>query len=427
MGKCKHLIVGCGPAALAAVQAIRGLRPQDEIKLVSREDCLPYSPAALPYLFSKELKEPDFFAKGEECLRAMDAHFVRGKEVTEIVPETRQVQYRDGQREKFDKLLMATGSQPWVPAVEGIEKVPFHTLRTFKDYKKIQETLPTKQTMVIYGAGLVAVELAEKLTLAGHAVTIIARSSLLRRYFSSPITKTLQEELTKHGVKVLLNSPLQGVRKRRGQLILALPGGEALTADQLLIATGVDPNRLGSASMAIVGGGVQTGRHMETLVPDVYAAGDVAAAPAFFGGINGVNPILPEALEQGKVAGYNMAGQKKEYRGWIPWNLLRCFGQYFFNIGLTGPGIEETAKVVERGEGRASFRMIFQGHSLIGVECSHRAFVSPGVFGYLITRRVPVEGYHDLLSNKPMETANWLMRNHRRSQSASLTAHPGGK
>ncbi|MBM4330660.1 MAG: NAD(P)/FAD-dependent oxidoreductase [Deltaproteobacteria bacterium] len=427
MGKCKHLIVGCGPAALAAVQAIRGLRPKDEIKLVSREDCLPYSPAALPYLFNEELKESDFFAKGEDCLRAMDAQLVRGKEATELIPETRQIQYRDGQREEFDKLLIATGSQPWVPVVDGLGKISFYTIRTFKDYKKIQEALQTKQAIVIYGAGLVAVELAEKLTLGGHSVTIIARSSLLRRYFASQITKTLQDELTKQGVKVLLNSTLKWVRKRRGKLVLGLPSGDALTADQLLIATGVDPNRLGSSSLAIVGGGVQTGRHMETPVPDVYAAGDVAAAPAFFGGENGVNPILPEALEQGKVAGYNMAGQKAEYRGWMPWNLLRCFGQYFFNIGLTGTGIEETAEVVERGEGGESFRMIFKDHYLIGVECSNRTFMNPGVFGYLITRRVPVKGYKDLLSNKPMETANWLMRNHRRSQSASFTAHPGGK
>ena len=417
----KHLIIGCGPAALTAAQAIRSISPNDEIKVVTREICLPYSPAALPYLLSGELKEARLFAKGEGCLKAMRAELIRGQEVCELLPEKKQVKYGDGQKEEYDKLLIATGSHPWVPPVEGLEGISFYTFRTFNDFKKIQDSLGTRRTIAIYGAGFVAVELAEKLTLSGHSVLMIARSSLLRKYFGLPIRNVLQETLTKQGVRIFTDSPLRSVHQNNQSLILTMNGGRTLAVDLFIAATGVVPNALGPAFIPGAAGGLQTGRSMETNLPDVYAAGDVACAPSFFDNSQGVNPILPEAIEQGKVAGYNMAGQKTEYRGWIPWNFLRCFNFHAFNIGLTGSGIAQTAEVVEREEANGFLRLILKDHFLIGVECFNQPSLNPGVFGYLITRRVPVDEHKELLLRKPMETASYLMVRHRRSQSGAFT------
>ena len=417
----KHLIIGCGPAAMEAAQAIRSASPDDEIKLVTRESCHPYSPAALPYLLSGELKETRLFTKGEDGLKAMRVELMRGREVSELIPEKKQVKYGDGQKEGYDKLLIATGSHPWVPPLEGLEGVPFHTFRTFNDFKKIQGSLGARRTIAIYGAGFVAVELAEKLALSGHSILMFARSSLLRKYFGLPVRNVLQETLTKQGVQIFSDSPLQSVRKNNQGLIVTMNGGKTLNADLLIAATGVVPNALGSAFIPGVAGGLQTGRRMETNLPDVYAAGDVAGAPSFFDGAHGVNPILPEAVEQGKVAGYNMAGEKSEYRGWIPWNFLRCFDFHAFNIGLTGSGIAKTADVVEQKDGAGYLRLIVQDRLLIGVECFNQPSISPGVFGYLITRRVPVDEHKALLLKKPMETTSYLMARHRRSQSGAFT------
>ena len=264
-------------------------------------------------------------------------------------------------------------------------------------------------------------ELAEKLTLSGHSVLMIARSSLLRRYFGLPIRNFLQETLTKRGVRIFTDSPLRSVRQNNQSLTLTMDGGQTLAAELLVAATGVAPNALGSNLIPAVAGGLQTGRYMETILPDVYAAGDVASAPSFFDDAHGVNPILPEAIEQGKVAGYNMAGQKTEYRGWIPWNFLRCFDFHAFNIGLTGSAIAEKAEVIERAEGNGFLRLVLKDHLLIGAECFNRLSISPGVFGYLITRRVPVDGHKELLLRKPMETASYLMVRYRRSQSGVFT------
>jgi phenylglyoxylate dehydrogenase epsilon subunit len=417
----KHLIIGCGPAALAAAQAIRSVSVDDEIKLVTRESSPPYSPAALPYLLSAELEELKLFAKGEDYLKATRAELVCGREAVELLPDKKQVKYGDGGREDYDRLLIATGSHPWVPAVEGLDAAPFHTFRTFTDFKKIQDTLRTPRTIALYGAGFVAVELAEKLNLSGHSVVMIARSSLLRRYFGLPIRNFLRETLTKRGVRIFTDSPLRSVRQNNQSLTLTMDGGHTLAAEVLIAATGVAPNALGSEIIPVVAGGLQTGRSMETILPDVYAAGDVASAPSFFDAAHAVNPILPEAIAQGKVAGYNMAGQKTEYRGWLPWNFLRCYDFHVFNIGLTGSGTAGKAEIVEREEGDGFLRLVLKDHLLIGAECFNRPSISPGVFGYLITRRVPVDEHKDLLLKKPMETASYLMGRHRRSQSGVFT------
>ncbi len=421
MGKLRHVIIGCGPAAMSAVEAIRHVTQEDEIKIITREDTPPYSPAALPYLLSNELEEPGFFAKGEEQLESMNAHLLRGKEVVELVSETSQVQYQDGQFEGYDKLLIATGAHPRVPAIEGIENIPFLTFTTSRDFKKIEPILNNRLRISIYGAGQISVELAEKLAIAGHAVSVIVRSIVLRRYFGPTIINRLKETMEGRGVQILTQSTITAVEKHQDKIILTLNTRQELETDLLIIATGVIPNTSGFSAIPIIDEGLKTGKYMETSIPNVHAAGDVAAAPSFFDGRHGINPILPEAIEQGKIAGYNMAGEKVAYRGWISTNWLRCFDQYAFNMGLTGPGIEESSEVVEEGNGHVYRRLVFRDSCLIGIECLNIEPIHPGIFGYLITRRLPVGGYEDLLLNKPVETAAMLMARHRRTQSGTFS------
>jgi hypothetical protein len=100
---------------------------------------------------------------------------------------------------------------------------------------------------------------------------------------------------------------------------------------------------------------------------------------------------------------------------------LRCFDFHAFNIGLTGSEVAQTAEVVEQEDGNGFLRLILKDHLLIGVECFNQPSINPGVFGYLITRRVPVDEHKDLLLRRPMETASYLMVRHRRSQSGVFT------
>ncbi|WP_371372851.1 NAD(P)/FAD-dependent oxidoreductase [Sporomusa aerivorans] len=406
---CKHLIIGAGPAALAAAQAIRTNDKSAEITLVTREETLPYSPAVLPYLLSQELTETELFSKGQELLAALDVKLIRGKEVTTLLHETSEVRFSDGTRAAYDKLLIASGARPQVPPIEHLAPDQIYTFRTYADFARLQKTLEKKQTIAIYGAGLVAVEAAEKLCEAGHKVIIIARSSLLRKYFSSNHVSVLEQAFQKHGATILANTTLNAVKLTGNQLELVINSGDKLVVDRLIVATGVAANLVANTEIPVVEGGLQVNHHMQTNLPNVYAAGDVAAAPSFFDGRHAPCPILPEAVFQGTVAGANMAGKKMEYAGWIPGNYLRCFDENLFSIGLTGPQAEAGYQTLEKQSGNTSLKLLFQDEYLVGSEALNLKNIHPGVFLNLIRNRIPVRQYQELLLAKPRETACWIM------------------
>lgn len=416
MDQQKHLIIGAGPAALAAAQAIRRTDKAALITLVSREETLPYSPAVLPYLLSKELFEKDLFTKGRDILEASNVKLIRGKEVAEILPQTNEVRFKGGGREGYDKLLIATGASPQVPCIGNLPAEETYTFRTYRDFERLYKTLDQKLDIAIYGAGLVAVEVAEKLCLSGHKVTIIARSSLLRKYLTPATVEVLTKTFQQHGTEIITKSNLVSATKTSGKLELLLSNGQALTADRLIVATGVTPNMLKGNTMTLTEGGLKVGRHLETDLPNVYAAGDVASAPSFFDGRNAPCPILPEAVVQGTVAGSNMAGEKVEYIGWIPGNYLRCFGENIFSIGMTGLETEAGYEQLVSKTGKNSLRLLFKHGYLVGVEGLNVKQIHPGVYLYLIREKVPVHKYQELLLSKPRETACWLMLQHRRTQ-----------
>src|SRR4030042_5116137 len=98
----KHLIIGCGTAALSAAKKIRSIAREDEIKLVTMEDCLPYSPASLPYLLSGRLKEDSLWVTNDPLLQEWRFDLARGKEVVGLKVDQKGGIYQDGGQERYD-------------------------------------------------------------------------------------------------------------------------------------------------------------------------------------------------------------------------------------------------------------------------------------------------------------------------------------
>lgn len=412
MNETTHLIIGAGPAALAAAQAIRARDKSGAITLLTREEVSPYSPAALPYLISGELSAPNLFAKGEAALRNLGVDIAKGREVSAILAGEHKVECADGTKIAYDKLLIATGARPQIPPGPFPVSDRIHVFRTYADFERLAGTLGQKAHVAIFGAGLVAVEAAEKLGLAGHRVTMIARSSLLRKYFRPENVAVVEQSFTKAGATIVKGATLTSARLDGDKVMLTLSDGQEIAADQLIVATGVVPNDVANPDLVRIDGSLEVGRGMETALPDVWAAGDVAAAPSFFDDRPAACPILPEAVAQGRIAGANMAGEKLAYSGWVACNTLRSFEHSLFSIGLAGTGDGETVTV---GDARANISLTLKGEVLVGAEALNMNHVHPGVFLYLIREKVPVKRHWDLLLQKHRETAAWLMLAHRKA------------
>lgn len=397
----KHLIIGSGPAALSAVEAIRRVSQDDEIKVVSREDGLPYLPSALPYLLAGRTTEERLFPRGMAYFEKHRVTFVRGLEAERIVPEQRQVVYRSGQTDAYDRLLIACGAGP----VGGEGALEFHTLA---DYRRLVSMLKPGVEVAVLGAGLVAVELAVALVERGVKVTIIGRGRPLRAYFDEKPGAYIAQALSGHGIDVKTGLAVTQVKEARGGYQIVCRDGQVIKASVVVSCMGVRPRlEVVQGSGIAVNQGILVDRRMRTNVEDVYAAGDVAEAPSFLDGRPGISAILPNAIGQGAVAGTNMAGGQCEHEGWLPMNLLTLDGKLIFSIGTAMP---DGGELMEKSDeaNRKFERLAFRDGRLVGAMFVN-VDVDPGVFTCLIKKRLDVGKHRQALFERPRRVSRWLM------------------
>lgn len=419
MAKRKHLIIGCGAAAFSALRKIRSLPSEDEVVMVTKENHLPYSLAALPYIISGRIGEADLWLADEDYLKQTGCSLVKGKEVTKVQPKRKQVTYRDGGQEGYDSLLIASGSQPVMLNIKGLKDVGFVTFHTLDDCRGLKQQLAGKQEVAIYGGGLVAIELAVALLEAGYRVKLIVRSRILRRYFDPDAGDMIEDILSSQGAQIYKGSTIEAIKRSQKKIEIALSDGNAVDADIIAIALGVKPSVPFLEGSGIkMKDGILVDHKMRTNVEGIYAAGDVAESPDFFTGNPGLNPILPSAIDQGTVAGSNMAGREVDYEGWLPMNILSFFGHRALSIG-TLDGDECQILKVSDAQKKQYKKLAYKDDRLVGA-----SFVDidlfPGVIQYLIRKRINVGQQAELLFQKPKEISTWFMLEAERKETLSL-------
>ena len=408
MSKSKHLIIGCGTAAMSALKKIRSITSEDEIKLVTMEEYPPYSPAALPYLIAGRIKEEDMWLADEQHFKQMKCCLAKGKEVVRVIPETKEVIYKDGEREKYDTLLIASGSEPSWPPIQGFEETTCLGFHTMTDYRKRAQQLKTKKEIIMYGGGLVALELATALLESGHQVKIVVRSRLLRRHFDADIGMVIEDLLRKHGAQIYKGCEISEAKGGEERVEVSLSNGTSLSSELLIIAVGVTSKVSFLEGTGIkVNKGILVDKKMATNVADVYAAGDVTESSDFFFGKSGINAISPSAISQGRIAGANMVGEEVEDSGWISMNVFKFLGHSAFSIGLSAAENGQVFK--EKDDKQGCYKeLVFQENRLLGARFLD-INVDPGIIRYLIEEKVGMDGYKEMLFEKPLQVSRMLM------------------
>tara|TARA_R100001440_G_scaffold60088_1_gene79851 strand:- start:16315 stop:17724 length:1410 start_codon:yes stop_codon:yes gene_type:complete len=196
-----------------------------------------------------------------------------------IDANTVQVTTPDGtEREvRFDRAFIGTGARPTIPPVPGLSDTPYWTSAT----ALASDTIPDR--LIVIGASVVAVELAQAFARLGSEVTILARSRLLSRQ-DPAVDEAIQTAFKAEGVKVLNDTQASQISYTNEEFVLDTNAGE-LRADQLLVAVGRTPNtdRLNLESIGVETdrGSVIVNEQLETRVPGIYASGDCTNQPQF--------------------------------------------------------------------------------------------------------------------------------------------------
>ena len=324
----KHLIIGCGIAAINAAEKIRMISSEDDVHVVTMENVYPYSPTALPSLLSGKVSERGLFKGRERFFEKLNCRFSMGKKVIALNPKTKEVIYKDGENEIYNKLLIATGSSTVQPPITGLVETGFLGIRTIDDCKKLLGRLESNSKIVVLGGGLVGVEVALGLSERGHGVTIVEKEPrLLPLYFDEGAESIIREVFLNHGFNLLTGMEVIGLQGENDDIVVRLSNGDTIHSNVLVTCVGVKANADFLNNTGIdMNKGIVVDRTMRTSIEDIYAAGDVAEAPDFFSGKYGMNPIILSAVEQGGIAGSNMAGVGASYKGWTASNIFTFFG-----------------------------------------------------------------------------------------------------
>ncbi len=411
MLQTRYLLVGGSHAALEALAAIRMHDAEGSVVLATRDPAPPYSPTVLPYVVSGRsdpgrlrLRRAGYFEQQKASVR-------QGAALASIDTAQSVARFDDDTEIGYERLLLATGASPAVPPIPGLKEAGFHVLRTLDDAVRLRNALGGAKRAVVLGAGLVGMHAAENLVQAGAEVTIVEiQPQVLPGYFDAQAASLIASAFAQRGARMLCGCRvLEAVKKGQG-FALRLEGGEIIEGGLLLVAAGVRPTIAYLAGSGIATDqGILVDRRMRTSVANVWAAGDVTQAASFYRDAPVVNGILPNAVEQGRVAGMDMAGDPgaKDYRGAVPINAYHFFGRQALSVGAGDVDGGESVVEFDREAGRYR-KIVLKDDRLAGIFSIDMPF-DAGIMVELVLRRVDLGPVKQEFLARPRETARTLM------------------
>ncbi|MEM2866556.1 MAG: FAD-dependent oxidoreductase [Candidatus Hadarchaeales archaeon] len=397
----KYLIVGNSAAAVGAVEAIRQVDRDGRIVIVSKEPHPLYSRPLITYLLAGQIDESKMSYGDPRFYSIYNVEEVLGKEVVAIHPEDKNVVLDDGTKLSYQKLLLATGGRPIFPQVEGRDLTGVFTFTTLSDARKVNEFIEKNRVRnaVVVGGGLIGLKTAEALIARGIKVTIVeladkVLSATFDRRASEIVEKAMQE---RGGVFVKKNTVSRIIGEKKVEKVV-LQDGTEVSCQLVIFAIGVTPNvELAKRAGIEVGKGILVDDHMQTNLPDIYAAGDVVEAYDIVMSSNRQIAIWPNAYVQGRIAGFNMAGKVEKYEGSFAMNSVEICGVPTISIGLTDPQ-EKGYEILERyDEAQKVYKKIVLKNDVIVGAIFVNKIDRAGVFTGLIKSRVNVHLFKDAL------------------------------
>ena len=327
-------IVGAGAAGSAAAEQLRREGHKGPILLIDPDEAAPYDRPNLSkdYLAGNAPEEwiplrPDGFYAEHGIERVVDR-------VESVNARARSLQLAGGRTVSWDALLLATGATPVLLPVPGAERPHVHYLRSLADSRRIIAAAESAERAVVVGASFIGMEAAAALRSRGLQVTVVAPDRVpFERTLGAELGNRIRSTHEQHGVELRLGRTVSVIDERA----VVLDDGSRLEADLVVVGIGVRVNTtLGEAAGAEVEDGVLVNEHLETTVPGIFAAGDIARwpAPVPEGRVRIEHWAVAQRL--GQAAARSIVGRPEPFRD-VPFFWTRHFDLGVAFSGFGGP------------------------------------------------------------------------------------------
>ena len=393
----KIVIIGNSAAAIGCVEGFRQYDQESEITIVSKEPYPVYGRPLISYLLCgktteekmKQYRSPDFYEKN-------GVKTLLGQTAVKIDPEKKTVQLADGSSLPYDKLLVAAGSRPFVPPMEGMDSVEKKfSFMTLDDALSLKAALTPETRVLIVGAGLIGLKCAEgieKLVQSIDVVDLAAR--ILPSVLDEEASAIVQKHIEGCGVRFHLGTSVARFEPNCAHLA----NGEDIGFDVLVVAVGVRANvELVKEAGGQTGRGISIDRVCKTSLPDVYAAGDCVECYDSAAEVTRVLAVLPNAYLQGECAGKAMAGVEEPFDKYIPLN-----SGGFFGLHLCTAGSYEGESYLEESAENETYKRIVSKDGLMKGFILIGDVARSGIYTAMIRNRTRLDTVdYQLLCQKP--------------------------
>ncbi|MCI6560507.1 MAG: FAD-dependent oxidoreductase [Oscillospiraceae bacterium] len=390
----KYVIIGNSAAAVGCIEGIREKDKKGSITVVSNEIHHTYSRPLISYLLYGKTDEERMKYRPDSFYEDNGVTTMLGRTAVKINPDKKTVELDDGTVLSYDKLLVATGSKPFIPPMEGLDTVEkSFTFMTLDDAKALDAAITKDSRVLIVGAGLIGLKCAEGIfDKIGHLTVIDLADRILPSILDEKGSELVQKFLEDKGIEFRLGTSAASFDGNKA----VLTNGDEIEFDVLVVAVGVRPNtELVSEAGGSVDRGIVTDKYSRTTITDVYAAGDCAKSHDITTGTDRILALLPNAYMQGVAAGRHMTGADMPYENAMPMNAIGFFGYHVITAGnydgeelVTCDGMNYKKLVVKDN--------CLKGFIMIGDV--RRA----GIYTKLIREKVPLDTIDfELISRKP--------------------------
>jgi nitrite reductase (NADH) large subunit len=324
------VVVGNGMAGMACVEQILGYSPQFAITVFGDETHVNYNRIWLSSVLAGEKAADDIAINPLEWYREHHIDLRVGVRVVDVDAAAKTVTGSDGSVTSYDTLLLATGSNAWMPPIEGLDKDGVFAFRTLDDTKALIDRSGAGTKAIVIGGGLLGLEAARGLQVQGCDVTVVhLATTLMERQLDPDGGAYLLGKIEELGVRVRLGCTTTAVLGNGHVEGVALSDDTCLEADLVVVAAGIRPNaELARKAGVAVNRGVLVNDYMETSEPDIFAVGECVEHRGVCYGL--VAPLF----EQGKVLAATMTGNRGPvYTGTVQAAKLKIMGVDVFSAG----------------------------------------------------------------------------------------------
>ena len=358
------IVIGTGPVGIQFIKTIRSCLFGCPIVVFGNERWEPYNRVKLSSFFAGQLNWDELMIS--QRLPKTDQITVHHNcAIVEIDPENKIIVDELNRVHPYQKLVIATGSSPHVPNIQGIKSNNVFTFRDMSDVESLLARRARSRKAVVVGGGVLGIEAAKAMSRENTEVSIVDHSQfLMSNQLDEKSGEMLREYILSLGIRVYLGSTIKEIKNSGNNEKIFLGNGKEIDCDTIILSTGIKPNiELARQAHLSVGRGIRVNDVMQTSNTDIYAIGECAEHRGNTYG------VVKPGFEQAKVAAFGLSGQKANYTGSLSATQLKVVDIPVFSMGEVEDveAISNKQQFIYQDTSRKIYRkLVVKNHRIVG-------------------------------------------------------------